>query len=220
MDERTSVELAKNPPRAIHSLMNNENQDNRVAIGKVMDIHRYSSLTRLLRVTAYFLKFLCKLKNRVRKTKQCTRNELAIDLTATEIVECETIWIKTMPASAFMDEIQYLNGRQSSTPPSLTPQFGLFFDEAGTLRCKGRINETDLVQSSKNPILLPSKYQLSDLTIRETHERTKQRGIKDTHSTIPEKFWILRGAIRRCAVCQKFEGNPYNPPANGRSTEL
>lgn len=62
------------------------------------------------------------LKNRARKTKQCTTNELAIELTATEIVECETIWIKTVQASAFMDEIQYLNGRQSSTPPSLVPQ--------------------------------------------------------------------------------------------------
>lgn len=44
VDDRASEELAKNPPRVIHSLMNNENQDNQVAIGKVMDIHHYSSL--------------------------------------------------------------------------------------------------------------------------------------------------------------------------------
>ena len=94
-----------------------------------------------------------------------------------ELTESETVWVKTVQGVAFAKEIQHLNGRQESTPPALVAQFGLFFDRGGTIRCEGRISETTLLQSTKNHIVLHSKHHLSDLLIRETHQRTNHSGV-------------------------------------------
>lgn len=219
VDNSASLELVKNPPRIVHSLMNTADGSMlHVDIARVIDCHQYSNLNRLLRVTAYVLRFLRNLENRVKRRMQISTEVLTKELTATELTNSETVWVRTVQAVAFAEEIQYLNSRQRSSPPARVAQFGLFLDERGTIRCKGRINETTLHQSTKNPILLPSKHQLSDLVIRETHERTNHSGVRDTLATTREKFWILRGreAVkkynRHCVVCRKLEGKPYRPP--------
>ena len=69
----------------------------------------------------------------------------------------------------------------------------------------------------KNPVLLPSKHCFSNLVIRDTHERIKHSGLRDTLSTIRERFWILKRReavkryIRQCIVCRKVEGKTYSP---------
>ena len=197
--------------------MNTEDRSTlNVGIAKVIDCHRFSKLNRLFRVTAYVLRFLRNIKNRERRRVQFSAEVLTKELTAMELTESETVWVKTVQAVA--KEIQYLNGRQESTSPALVAQFGLFFDEGGTIRCKGRISETTLLQSTKNPILLPSKHHLSDLLIRETHQQTNHSGVRDTLAMTRERFWILRGReavkrnTRRCLVCRRLEGRLYRPP--------
>jgi hypothetical protein len=55
-----------------------------------------------------------------------------------------------------------------------------------------------------------------ELLIREVHEQVKHNGIRDTLTTVRERFWIIRGreAVKRiikdCVVCRKAEGLPYN----------
>ena len=51
--------------------------------------------------------------------------------------------------------------------------------------------------------------------ILHTHNQIKHSGVRDTLTTLREKFWILRGReaikkiIRHCVVCCKFEGGPF-----------
>ena len=138
------------------------------------------------------LRFLRNIKNRERRRVQSSTEVLTKELTAMDLTESDAVCVKTVQAVAFAKEIQYLNGRQQSTPPALVAQFGLFFDERRTIRCKGRISETTLLQSTKNPILLPSKRHLSDLLIRERHQRMNHSGVRHTLATTRERFWILR----------------------------
>ena len=69
--------------------------------------------------------------------------------------------------------------------------------------------------SSKTPILLPSKHHYSDLVLRECHDRVFHSGVKDTLILAREKYWVLRGRqaakrlVRRCIVCKKYEGIPF-----------
>ena len=56
-------------------------------------------------------------------------------------------------------------------PPILVRQFGIFVDDRGIIRCRGRIQNCVLNQECKTPILLPSKHHVVDLIVRETHER-------------------------------------------------
>ena len=72
-------------------------------------------------------------------------------------------------------------------------QFGLYLDEAGVLRSRGRLNESSLPLDSKNPIFLPNNHSFVNLLILHTHNGVKHSGVRDTLTTIRERFWILRG---------------------------
>ena len=172
-------------------------------------------MTRLLRVTAFVLRFIrnIRTKDRDKQSRELVQSELS----ASEIDESETLWIMSVQKLAFENELNYLHGNRRSLPPVLVSQFGLYLDEKDIIRCKGRINESSLTESMKNPVLLPSKQHFSNLIIRDAHQRIKHSGLRDTLSTTRERFWILKGreavkkCIRRCVVCRKVEGRTYNP---------
>ena len=82
-----------------------------------------------------------------------------------------------------------------------------------------RISETSLPLSTKAPAMLPTKHWFTELVIRDTHERVKHSGIRNTLATVRERFWMVRGresvkkSLRDCVVCRKVEGVPYRPPS-------
>ncbi|CAB3995387.1 Hypothetical predicted protein, partial [Paramuricea clavata] len=93
--------------------------------------------------------------------------------------------------------------------------FGLYFDGEGVMRSRGRVNASSLPPNSKNPIFLPSKHQFVELLTRRTHNQIMHSGVRDTLTTLRERFWILRGRetikkiIRHCVVCRKCEGGHF-----------
>ena len=209
-EESAVLELVKHPPQVCLSLLAEEQESTSdIEISKIIDCRVFSSITRLLRVTAYVLRFIRNLSKKVKSTGN--------ELSASEIDESEALWINAVQNLAFESEMKYLHGNQRTTPPVLVSQFGLFLDKRGIIRCKGRINESSLSESSKNPILLPSKHDFSNLIIRDTHGRIKHSGLRDTLSMLRERFWIPKGreavkkCIRRCVVCRKVEETTYNP---------
>ena len=130
----------------------------------------------------------------------------------------ETLWIKSVQTTAFVDELSFLNRKSSkSTPPIRKAQFGLFLSEDQTIRCKGRISNTSLSTSSKSPILLPAKHTFVKLVIKQTHDRVKHSGINATLTALRERYWVLRGratvkkVIRRCVVSRRYEASSCKP---------
>ncbi|XP_011643308.1 uncharacterized protein LOC105431069 [Pogonomyrmex barbatus] len=69
---------------------------------------------------------------------------------------------------------------------------------------------SELKFSQKHPILLPSRHFLTDLIIRETHERYYHAGSQMTLYTIRQKFWPLDGrnqvrkVVRSCVRYFRF----------------
>ena len=130
----------------------------------------------------------------------------------------ETLWIKSVQTTAFVDELSFLNRKSSkSTPPIRVAQFGLFLSENQTIRCKGRISNASLPTSSKSPILLPAKHTFVKLVIKQTRDRVKHSGINASPTALRERYWVLRGratvkkVIRRCVVCRRYEASPCKP---------
>ena len=125
-----------------------------------------------------------------------------------------------MQASSFAEEIKFLqNHRQNkATPPSYVTQFGLFLDQ-GVMKCKGRMNNSELPVNARNPILLPAKHEFVRLIIKDVHESTHHSGIRDILTTIRERFWILRGPeavkqmTKKCVICLRIDGKPYKSQA-------
>ena len=165
-------------------------------------------------MTALVVKFVNNLKNTAR-TKSNSGSGTEI-LTALELTNAEELWIKAVQASSFDEEIKFLRDhRQTKTvPPTYVSQFGLFL-ENGIVKCKGRMNNAELLGSARNPILLPAKHDFVPLVIKKVHASVKHCGLRDTLTTIRERFWILRGreavkrVIKKCVICLRINGMPY-----------
>ena len=142
---------------------------------------------------------------------QCRNGELCAD----EIDYAETCWIRTIQAISFANEIDFLRNATQSKPRRVE-QFALFLEEKQILRCRGRINNSIVPPTSKNPILLPSRHPFVDLLIRHTHEHVKHSAVTNTLTTLRERFWILKGrqavkrVLKRCVTCRRLEGLPYS----------
>ena len=125
----------------------------------------------------------------------------------------EVLWIQL---KSFSVEITYLSSKSKHLPLTRVSQFGLFLDDLHLLRCRGRINNSQLSTTSKNLILLLSNHPWVRLLIQHVYHEIKHSGTADTLSTIREKYWILKGRqavkkiIRSCVTCNKAEGLPYS----------
>ena len=216
-------EAVKQPPTIVRSLLANELKLRAVSdLSKIIDMERYSSLRKLLRVTAYVLRFI----NTIKKSRENKRpmHDLAVSeqLTIEEMKEAELLWIKSVQQQSFEDEILFVSSKNAKySAPNYVKQFGLFLDGDHVLKCKGRLGNASIDLGSKNPILLPKKSRFVELLIREVHDKVKHSGIRDTLTTMRERYWVTCGretvkkVIRKCVVCRKAEDLPYggtNPP--------
>ena len=130
-------------------------------ICNIMNIDHYSNITRLLRVTAYVVRFIKNIK-----TKDQSERNLK-ELRADELKDAEVLWVKLVQSSAFVDKLNFLNRKQGkATPPIRVTQFGLFLGEDQTVRCKGQIGNSSLQISTKSLILLPAKHAFVNLLVK------------------------------------------------------
>ena len=95
-------------------------------ISQVMQCNNFSTLQRLLRVTAYVMRFCRVLKARSQSEDGCIPS--SAELTALEITAAELIWVKE--AQKPLKEDKLFNVRQK--------QFGLLLADE-VWQCKGRI---------------------------------------------------------------------------------
>ena len=117
------------------------------------------------------------------------------------------------------DVIQYIESKQisdkasgkitlSSSMLKLNP--GL---RNGVIRVVGRLDDADLPQDIKNPIILPQCH-LCDLIIRDSHWHNMHTSVNQIWSNLREKYWIINAmpSIKRivsnCVPCRKALAQP------------
>ena len=89
------------------------------SVAAIIDCNKYSSLQRLLTVTAYVKRFVHNISRKERITGPLSTNE---------IQEAEILWIKEMQGHLQVDELE--------------KQLGLFKDEKCIIRCRGRLGNS------------------------------------------------------------------------------
>ena len=175
-------------------------------ISRVVDCERYSSYSRLLRVTAYVFRFI----NNCRE-----RNKRGAELTAKEIEEAETKWICDMQSEFSTQKLT-----------DLKKHLGNFVDNHGIIRCQGRLARSLLSYETKHPILLPKEHHITTLIIWDCHKRVLHNGTKETLQELRSRFWIVQGRqlvkkiIRRCVLCKRIQGASYGTPKQGPLPEF
>ena len=86
--------------------------------------------------------------------------------------------------------------------------------ENGPLRAGGRIRRAPLPYKLKHPVILPYKHHVTDLIIRDHHQRMGHLGQESVLSSLRKKYWILkrRSTVRRvlnkCSDCQRRKAKP------------
>ena len=210
------TEIIKQPPKVTHILTSNTSNTEAPDIGMVIDCERFGSKLRLLRVTAYVMRFICQLKRRIQADQSGDETRKPDELSAHEILEAEKIWIRQIQGISFKEELKFLTSKRKTLPPPNVSQFGLYIETDGLMKCRGRVDNASIPETGKRPILLPAKHHFTDLVVQGIHRDVKHSGINHTFSTLRERFWVLRGRetakrnLRKCVICRRYEGKPYN----------
>ena len=172
-------ELKKNSTLVAHT---------QTACTPIQNCEAYSSLNRLLRVTARVFKFaelLC------RKTSLC-------ELTKADLQEARSYWLHVSQES--------LSSHKSFQTWSV--QFGLFLDRDGLWRCNGRLSNANIPETTKQPILLLTEHHLTTLIVRECHNAVKHNSVSKTLAHLRSEYWIIRSFVKKlihqCVVCRKI----------------
>lgn len=163
-------------------------------------IDRYSSLSKLCRVTVWLRRALAKFQ----------RKRTLGPLTPAEITDAELFWVRQTQHAHFREEIRILQSQQllprSSPLLRLTP----FIGKDGILRVGGRLKHSTLDPDARHPRILPRDATLSRLIISSAHLKTLHGGTQLTLATLRRSYWILGGRapiqhfIRRCVKCVRY----------------
>ncbi|XP_071138614.1 uncharacterized protein [Mytilus edulis] len=175
-----------------------------------IDIQRYRSLEKAIRVTAYVLRFIQNLRN--------SRDKRTIGFISVE-ERCKALEVLIVAAQqqTFKDEIDSLNS-SSQKKVQLVRQLKLYTDKSGLLRCTGRIQNAPVKESTKYPLLLPTHHSLTSLIVMDAHTKTLHAGLNSTIAYIQQNYWIprirqcVKSQIRKCVQCIKISGMPYSAP--------
>ena len=171
-----------------------------IGIQNIIDIKRYSTLHKLYRITSYVVRFIRNLRSPKRERK-------IYILTATEIHEAESYWIRDVQKSM----------EQTDKFKQLTLQLGVVKRDR-IMICTGRLGNSDLEIGTKFPVLLPREHRFTDLIIEDCHRILGHLGLKATLVDVRTKFWIPKGrqyvksVLRKCSTCIRAQGKPYNNP--------
>jgi len=171
-----------------------------------IDLARYSSLTKVLRVTAYCSRFVKRLRGKKQQTDF---------LTSCELQCASNMWLKYVQNSEFKDVKGNLTKSKSN---NLIQQLGLFIDNEGIIRCKGRVENSTLSFGAKCPVLLPKHGLYTEMVVQKAHSDILHSGVSQTLSKVRNNYWITHGrsvikcVLKKCNVCRKCEGGPYKMP--------
>lgn len=172
---------------------------------------RYSSFGRLVRVTAYILRFANNCRSRSNRQVEPFLRVPALKY-ATEAL------VKAVQREEFKEEIEKLaRGKSSRSKPSIR-SLSVFVDHKGILRVGGRLQQSEERYQDKHPMLIPKKHPFSRLIASHYHKLTLHSGPRMTLATMRQTFWAIGGkaltnyVCRKCCTCFRHNPVPVSQP--------
>ncbi|XP_029171202.1 uncharacterized protein LOC114940633 [Nylanderia fulva] len=135
-------------------------------------LYKFSSWTKLVRVTAYVHRFLALLrKEKVRKFNK--NSTLSVD----ELKRAEQFWLSYVQRRAFKVEFKTLQKTATISKRSSFRTFAPFLGEDSVLRLGGRLRHSALSYDEQHPVIVP-RGQLAYLLIAQAHKSTLHGGVQ------------------------------------------
>ncbi|XP_043485240.1 uncharacterized protein LOC122513072 [Leptopilina heterotoma] len=165
-------------------------------------LERVSSLSKLVRVTAYCFRFVRKLRDRT--------VDLPTYLTSDDLKESLNAWIVLVQNEHFSQVRNTLEAGRRLPSKHLMLKLTLFLDQNSILRVTGRLENSFLSYDEKHPIILPKNSRFSKLIVLKAHSECLHGGQQLTLSRVLQKFWIIsektfiNKIVRDCVKCARF----------------
>ena len=197
---KKTTESEKEEKKAV-TLTTVNDTEQEVGIEQIIDISKYSSESKVYRITSWVLRFIRNCRKKVK---------IVENIQIEEIQEARKYWIKSAQADLKK------HPRFSHIAQSLGVK-----EVDGIMRCHGRLNQAELREETKTPILLPKYHPLTHLVIRSCHARVFHSGENQTLSELRQTYWVAKGrqevkkVIRNCTKCLKVKGKPFSTPTVG-----
>ena len=162
----------------------------------VIDISRFSSYNKLIAVVSRILALF-----------KSSRSPLEVLVIQEQKLHCPTLY-------------QYLDNPNmvvSLEVKKLVSQQNLI-KENGILKCKGRINKSDLNAETHTPYYLPKQSMLLRLLITHIHVMNSHSPVLPTLTLLRQNFWVPRCRPlvsllnRNCMTCRKLRPRAYQVP--------
>ncbi|XP_043284930.1 uncharacterized protein [Venturia canescens] len=167
-------------------------------------ILKYSSLTRLLRITSWLFKVITNLKRAGDGTSG------SANITPGDLENSRLYWVKAIQGAYFTSELKTLTSGYTLPKSHPITRLTGFIDHQGILRVGGRLKHSALQPDCKHSVILPRDSPLTALLIADAHERTLHGGTQLTLAYLRQSCWIIggRGPVRsyilRCVRCARF----------------
>ena len=179
-------------------------------------IKYFSQYDKLLIAVAWFKKFVMYLKFKLTRDDVSNINPV---LQVSDLQDAKHHVICYIQAQEFPQEIKYLQQDKpvpkSSSLVSLCPIY-----EDNLVKVGGRLQNAETA-FIKHPVILP-KHHVTDLIIKQTHEKNGHVGINHCLTVIRRKFYPLKGystvrkVVKSCISCKKG----YKKPCEQKMADL
>ena len=164
-------------------------------------LRRFSSWEKLLRVTAYVLRFI----KRTKKENVCYLSKIP---TLSELQNSATEIIRLVQRQWFQEEYLALQKGHQVTRQSKLANLNPILVE-GVLRVGGRVGRAPIAYSAVHPMILAKEHPVSKLIVIYYHNTLGHAGREHVLSAIRERYWIprarsfIRQMLQKCISCRK-----------------
>ncbi|XP_011686436.1 PREDICTED: uncharacterized protein LOC105449132 [Wasmannia auropunctata] len=173
---------------------------------------RFSSLHRLLKVTAWCLRW-----RRPRDKGTISKTPRSV-LSPDELDRALFRWLHVVQSLHYPAEISSVTGNSTLPHQSQLRTLSPFMDGNGVLRVGGRLKHAVLSVDERHPMIVPPLSWLTRLLVESCHRRTLYGGVQLTMGMLRLRFWIPKGRatvkrwLHRCATCTRWKAVTPQPP--------
>ncbi|BES94226.1 Retrotransposon protein [Nesidiocoris tenuis] len=174
---------------------------------------RFSSYSKLRRVTAWMLRFISNCKNK----GSCPVKSTSVrqPLTTDELRHADIILVRMSQRRSLLDVNEAIDKNQR--PTKLMKQLAIFRDDQGVLRVGGRLSNMPSPYETQHPALVKPSDLLAPLLIRHAHVNCLHVGPRATLAHLRNRYWLIdgRNSVNRilagCTRCFTVKPKPFQP---------
>ncbi|XP_062704139.1 uncharacterized protein LOC134286530 [Aedes albopictus] len=188
---------------------------------QLVDITRFSRLSRAVRAAAYVYRFAENLKQKI-----AGRERFVGPLTSEELRKAESLLIRDAQWQCFPDELMVLQRNSLKPATEQTPlekssaifQLCPILDDQGILRVDSRIGAApNIDREAKFPVILPRKHALTTLLLDNYHRKYRHGNTETVVNEVRQRYYVprLRTAVssmaKTCQWCRVYKCSPKIP---------